>query len=140
MVCTLSVQGPLAGDMAWYASCHKAWPVPYPPLPLPLSETHTRPPSLPPSLAPPQLPTHTLPPSHSPHTDPPLPSFPPHPTHLLQSELVWDRTVDSKALLGWEGAGGRPRLVVAFKGTSSRENVITDLKVGWWRAGVGVAE
>lgn len=44
---------------------------------------------------------------------------------LTSWELVWDRGLDTKALLAWGGG----TIVVAFKGTSSLENVITDLNV-----------
>jgi hypothetical protein len=40
-------------------------------------------------------------------------------------ELVWDRDTDIKALLTWS----HDTLVLAFKGTSSFENVLTDLDV-----------
>lgn len=46
---------------------------------------------------------------------------------LEQTELVWDRGLDSKALVGWEAGGAR--VYVAFKGTSSGANLMTDLKL-----------
>ena len=47
---------------------------------------------------------------------------------LDNTELVWERSLDSKALVGWR-AGADPLIVVGFKGTSSSQNVLTDLKV-----------
>eukprot|EP00887_Chlorella_sp_A99_P006490 scaffold3.g6490.t1 len=44
-----------------------------------------------------------------------------------RTELVWDRGLDSKALVGWEAGGAR--VYVAFKGTSSGANLMTDLKL-----------
>eukprot|EP00887_Chlorella_sp_A99_P006190 scaffold3.g6190.t1 len=46
---------------------------------------------------------------------------------LDQHECVWDKEVDTKAMLGWCDDGGL--VVVAFRGTASKENVITDLKL-----------
>lgn len=45
--------------------------------------------------------------------------------HLTHSEIIYDKRSDTKALLAW----GDTTLVVAFKGTSSFENVLTDLKL-----------
>lgn len=48
-------------------------------------------------------------------------------------EEVWDPAVDMRVLIGWGRANGGPdggRLVLAFRGTASFENVVTDLKVG----------
>lgn len=44
---------------------------------------------------------------------------------LTEWELVWDKEIDTKAMLCWN----KDTLVVAFKGTSSFENVKTDLNV-----------
>lgn len=50
-------------------------------------------------------------------------------------EEVWDPAVDMRVLIGWGRGNGGPdggggRLVLAFRGTASFENVVTDLKVG----------
>lgn len=42
-------------------------------------------------------------------------------------EVVWEKETDTKALLAW----GESTVVVAFKGTSSRENIITDMNVSY---------
>lgn len=44
---------------------------------------------------------------------------------LTHSEIIYDKRSDTKVLLAW----GETTLVVAFKGTSSFENVLTDLKL-----------
>ena len=44
---------------------------------------------------------------------------------LTSTEEVWDRGMDTRAVLAW----GQGTLLIAFKGTSSTENVKTDLKV-----------
>ena len=44
---------------------------------------------------------------------------------LTSTEEVWDRGMDTRAVLAW----GQGTLLIAFKGTSSAENIKTDLKV-----------
>lgn len=44
---------------------------------------------------------------------------------LTHTEIIYDRLTDTKALMAWGGT----TLVVAFKGTSSFENVVTDLNL-----------
>ena len=44
---------------------------------------------------------------------------------LTHTEIIYDQRSDTKALLAW----GETTLLVAFKGTSSFENVMTDLKL-----------
>jgi hypothetical protein len=44
---------------------------------------------------------------------------------LEQHEVMWDREIDTKALICWGG----DTIFIAFKGTGSRENVWTDLDV-----------
>ena len=46
---------------------------------------------------------------------------------LTDHELVWNKLVDTKCLIAW-GPGSK-RVVAAFKGTSSFENVKTDLRL-----------
>jgi hypothetical protein len=42
-------------------------------------------------------------------------------------EVVWDREIDMKCLVAWQASGGL--VLLAFKGTSSIENVLTDLNL-----------
>ena len=48
---------------------------------------------------------------------------------LHSHELLWDTLTDTKALVAWSDT----RILVAFAGTKSMANVMTDLKVrSWW--------
>lgn len=44
---------------------------------------------------------------------------------LEAHELIWEHSLDTKALLGW-GAGG---ITIAFRGTASLRNALSDLQV-----------
>ena len=48
---------------------------------------------------------------------------------LEAHELIWEHRLDTKALLGW-GPGG---IAVAFRGTASLRNALSDLQVGLMR-------
>ncbi len=45
---------------------------------------------------------------------------------LEHSELFWDKARDTKLLMGWSDN----RIVLAFRGTASLSNVLSDVQVG----------
>ena len=45
---------------------------------------------------------------------------------LQEFELLWERASDTKALMAWN----QDTLVLAFRGTASMANVLSDLQVG----------
>ena len=44
---------------------------------------------------------------------------------LKESELLWDKALDTKALLAWV----EHEMVIAFRGTASVSNALADLQV-----------
>lgn len=46
---------------------------------------------------------------------------------LQEFELLWERASDTKALMAWN----QDTLVLAFRGTASMANVLSDLQVGF---------
>ena len=46
--------------------------------------------------------------------------------HLTDSELFWELQLDTRCLVGWS----QSTIVVAFRGTASMKNALSDLQVG----------
>ena len=44
---------------------------------------------------------------------------------LLHTKVFWERTTDTKVLIGWNAA----TIILAFRGTASMSNVFADLQV-----------